>query len=100
MQGEIDHIGAIAELESCSYILFIYTSKICHHPYLRPPVQATASNIECQPVVTQSQYDHYVSQQEDLEKRQKEKELEKAEGQTEGEGYLKLMNILPNMLLK
>lgn len=60
----MDHIGAIAELESCSYILFIYTSKICHHPYLRPPVKAKPSPIECQPLVSQAIYDEYLLKQQ------------------------------------
>ena len=65
LEGEPDHIGAIAELETCSYIIFIYTSKICHHPYLRPPVQATPSPIECQPLVSQAIYDNYVKEEEE-----------------------------------
>lgn len=73
MEGEIDHIGAVAELEACSYILFIYTSKICHHPYLRPPTQATASTIDCQPIVSQSIYDVYVSQLEEVQQKEAEK---------------------------
>ncbi|KAF6028010.1 OS9 [Bugula neritina] len=60
VEGDVDRIGAIAELESCAYTVFVYTSKICHHPYLRPPVQAESRSIECQPIVSQEIYDEYV----------------------------------------
>jgi len=62
----MDQIGAIAELESCSYILFVYTAKVCHHPYLRPPVKAKPVHIDCKPLVSQKTYDNYQVQKAKL----------------------------------
>ena len=64
VDGEPDHIGAVAEIEACTYTLFVYTSKICHHPYLRPTPKAKPSPIECQPLVTQAIYDAYLTDME------------------------------------
>lgn len=91
VEGEIDHIGAIAELEACSYIIFVYTSKICHHPYLRPPTQATASAIECQPIVSQALYDDYLTQLETQKIDEEVGKLNEAELEQLGNGCSELI---------
>ncbi|XP_067932110.1 protein OS-9-like [Watersipora subatra] len=65
VEGEVDRIGAVVELKPCSYIIFVYTSKICHHPYLQSLSQSATFPIECQPIVSQDAYNDYLKRLQD-----------------------------------
>ncbi|XP_008947504.1 PREDICTED: protein OS-9, partial [Merops nubicus] len=36
-EGAGDYIARVDEPQSCSYVLTVHTTRICHHPFLRPP---------------------------------------------------------------
>ena len=65
-EGKGDYISNIDEPESCVYIINVKTTKICHHPYLKPPVKKTPVPITCNPLVTTEQYDEYLVDQEGM----------------------------------
>ena len=54
-----DHVSRIDEPETCGYIIYVQTSKICHHPYLKPPLKSKPVPITCNPVLSSSQYEEY-----------------------------------------
>lgn len=51
------------EPQSCSYVLTVHTTRICHHPFLRPPAGAAPQPILCQPALSPAQYVEYVRAQ-------------------------------------
>ncbi|KAM6308091.1 protein OS-9 isoform 2-T2 [Podargus strigoides] len=62
-EGAGDYIARVDEPQSCSYVLTVHTTRICHHPFLRPPASATPQPIRCQPALSPAQYVQYVRAQ-------------------------------------
>ncbi|NXO49132.1 OS9 protein, partial [Aramus guarauna] len=62
-EGAGDYIARVDEPQSCSYILTVHTTRICHHPFLRPPAGAAPQPILCQPALSPAQYVEYVRAQ-------------------------------------
>ncbi|XP_078545067.1 protein OS-9 isoform X1 [Lissotriton helveticus] len=62
-EGTGDYIARIDEPQSCAYVLTVHTTRICHHPFLRPPSTATPQSIYCQPALSPEQYMEYVKAQ-------------------------------------
>ncbi|XP_025912725.1 protein OS-9 [Apteryx rowi] len=62
-EGAGDYIARVDEPQSCSYVLTVHTTRICHHPFLRPPASATPQPILCQPALSPAQYVEYVRAQ-------------------------------------
>ncbi|XP_065275465.1 protein OS-9 [Emys orbicularis] len=62
-EGSGDYIARVDEPQSCSYVLTIHTTRICHHPFLRPPSTATPQAIRCHPALSPDQYVDYVQAQ-------------------------------------
>ncbi|KAJ8036559.1 ATP-dependent RNA helicase dhx29 [Holothuria leucospilota] len=63
-EGEGDSIARIDEPTTCSYILTIHTTRICHHPYLKPPPKVKPKSVLCSPALTQDQFDIYLYHEE------------------------------------
>lgn len=57
--ASMDSIGQVDEPKSCEYIITVITSKICAIAQLRPPPVRKPLKIDCQPVLTSSEYDKY-----------------------------------------
>ena len=55
----IDYLSDVDELETCAYTLVVYTNKICHHPYLKPPRRTKSVPITCHPLLTEDEYREY-----------------------------------------
>ncbi|KAM9115261.1 protein OS-9 [Pangshura tecta] len=62
-EGSGDYIARVDEPQSCSYVLTIHTTRICHHPFLRPPSTAAPQAIRCHPALSPAQYVDYVQAQ-------------------------------------
>ncbi|NXS57730.1 OS9 protein, partial [Brachypteracias leptosomus] len=62
-EGAGDYIARVDEPQSCSYVLTVHTTRICHHPFLRPPAGAAPQTILCQPALSPAQYVQYVRAQ-------------------------------------
>ncbi|XP_064408474.1 protein OS-9 [Latimeria chalumnae] len=62
-EGSGDYIARVDEPQSCSYVLTVHTTRICHHPYLRPPSVARPQPIKCYPTLSPEQYVEYVKAQ-------------------------------------
>ncbi|XP_075757853.1 protein OS-9 isoform X2 [Pelodiscus sinensis] len=62
-EGSGDYIARVDEPQSCSYVLTVHTTRICHHPFLRPPSTATPQAIRCHPALSPAQYVDYVQAQ-------------------------------------
>ncbi|NXS73192.1 OS9 protein, partial [Pandion haliaetus] len=62
-EGAGDYIARVDEPQSCSYVLTVHTTRICHHPFLRPPAGAEPQPILCQPALSPAQYVEYVRAQ-------------------------------------
>ncbi|KAH0629019.1 hypothetical protein JD844_010756 [Phrynosoma platyrhinos] len=62
-EGSGDYIARVDEPQSCSYVLTIHTTRICHHPFLRPPSTATPQTIRCHPALSPAEYVEYVKAQ-------------------------------------
>ncbi|XP_048379531.1 protein OS-9 isoform X2 [Stegostoma tigrinum] len=72
-EGSGDYIARVDEPQSCNYVLTIHTTRICHHPYLRPAIVAKPQPIKCQPALSPEQYVEYVKAQVTDTKRKVEK---------------------------
>ncbi|NWI87979.1 OS9 protein, partial [Pitta sordida] len=59
-EGTGDYIARVDEPQSCSYVLTVHTTRICHHPFLRPPPGLAPLPIRCQPALAPAQYVQYV----------------------------------------
>lgn len=59
-EGSGDYIARIDEPETCVYVLTVHTTKICHHPDLRPKSHSHNVPIYCNPVITDAQYEQYL----------------------------------------
>ncbi|XP_074836136.1 protein OS-9 isoform X1 [Carettochelys insculpta] len=62
-EGSGDYIARVDEPQSCSYVLTVHTTRICHHPFLRPPSTATPQAIRCHPALSPAQFVDYVQAQ-------------------------------------
>uniref|UniRef100_A0A8D0G8X9 Endoplasmic reticulum lectin n=1 Tax=Sphenodon punctatus TaxID=8508 RepID=A0A8D0G8X9_SPHPU len=62
-EGSGDYIARVDEPQTCSYVLTVHTTRICHHPFLRPPSTATPQAIRCHPDLSPAQYVEYVKAQ-------------------------------------
>ncbi|XP_030052450.1 protein OS-9 isoform X2 [Microcaecilia unicolor] len=62
-EGSGDYIARVDEPQSCSYVLTVHTTRICHHPFLRLPSTATPQSIKCHPALSPEQYVAYVKAQ-------------------------------------
>ncbi|XP_022301578.2 protein OS-9-like [Crassostrea virginica] len=71
-EGTGDYIARLDEPETCSYVLTVHTTKICHHPYLKLPSQQKPVSITCNPAVSDQVYQDYL-QEEQEKKIQREK---------------------------
>ncbi|XP_051865608.1 protein OS-9 isoform X2 [Pristis pectinata] len=72
-EGSGDFIARVDEPQSCNYVLTIHTTRICHHPYLRPAIVSKPHPIKCQPALSPEQYVEYVKAQVSDTKRKVEK---------------------------
>ncbi|XP_059812097.1 protein OS-9 isoform X2 [Hypanus sabinus] len=72
-EGSGDFIARVDEPQSCNYMLTVHTTRICHHPYLRPAVVSKPHPIKCQPALSPEQYVEYVKAQVSDTKRKVEK---------------------------
>ncbi|XP_078057376.1 protein OS-9 isoform X2 [Mustelus asterias] len=72
-EGSGDYIARVDEPQSCNYVLTIHTTRICHHPYLRPAIVSKPQPIKCQPALSPEQYVEYVKAQVTDTKRKVEK---------------------------
>ncbi|KAI0232266.1 hypothetical protein LSAT2_017379 [Lamellibrachia satsuma] len=61
--GQGDYLGRVEEAESCVYVLTVYTTKICRHPYLKPPSVNRPVTITCSPLLDAEQYQEYLDDQ-------------------------------------
>ncbi|XP_073519385.1 protein OS-9 isoform X2 [Phyllobates terribilis] len=61
--GSGDYIARVDEPQSCNYVLTIHTTRICNHPFLRPPSTGTPQPIKCHPALSPEQYVEYVKAQ-------------------------------------
>ncbi|NXK94743.1 OS9 protein, partial [Formicarius rufipectus] len=62
-EGAGDYIARVDEPQSCSYVLTVHTTRICHHPFLRPPPGLAPQPIRCQPALAPAQYVQYMRAQ-------------------------------------
>lgn len=62
-EGSSDYIARVDEPQSCRYVLTVHTSRICQHPFLRPPSSSKPQGIVCQPALSAQQYMDYVKSQ-------------------------------------
>ncbi|KAG8452552.1 hypothetical protein GDO86_004367 [Hymenochirus boettgeri] len=62
-EGSGDYIARVDEPQSCSYVLTVHTTRICHHPFLRPPSTGATQSIKCHPALSPEQYVEYVKAQ-------------------------------------
>ncbi|NXY13584.1 OS9 protein, partial [Atrichornis clamosus] len=62
-EGAGDYIARVDEPQSCSYVLTVHTTRICHHPFLRPSPGLAPQPIRCQPALSPAQYVQYVRAQ-------------------------------------
>lgn len=62
-EGSGDYIARVDEPQSCSYVVTVHTTRICHHPYLRPPSATKPQPIKCYPALSPEQYVEYVHMQ-------------------------------------
>ncbi|KAK2178083.1 hypothetical protein NP493_563g02001 [Ridgeia piscesae] len=63
--GQGDYLGRVEEAESCVYVLTVYTTKICRHPYLKPPSVNRPVTITCSPLLDAEQYQEYLHDQKE-----------------------------------
>ncbi|CAI9553975.1 unnamed protein product, partial [Staurois parvus] len=62
-EGSGDYIARVDEPQSCTYVLTVHTTRICNHPFLRPPSTGTPQSIRCHPALSPEQYVEYVKAQ-------------------------------------
>uniref|UniRef100_A0A8C5P6A1 Endoplasmic reticulum lectin n=1 Tax=Leptobrachium leishanense TaxID=445787 RepID=A0A8C5P6A1_9ANUR len=62
-EGSGDYIARVDEPQSCTYVLTVHTTRICHHPFLRQPSTGTPQSIRCHPALSPEQYVEYVKAQ-------------------------------------
>ncbi|XP_053564178.1 protein OS-9 [Bombina bombina] len=62
-EGFGDYIARVDEPQSCTYVLTVHTTRICHHPFLRPSSNGSPQSIKCHPALSPEQYVEYVKAQ-------------------------------------
>lgn len=62
-EGSGDYLARVDEPQSCSYVVTVHTTRICHHPYLRPPSATKPQPIKCYPALSPEEYVEYVQVQ-------------------------------------
>lgn len=65
-EGTGDYIARLDEPETCSYVLTVHTTKICHHPYLKLPSQQKPVSITCNPAVSDQVYQDYLQEEQGI----------------------------------
>ncbi|XP_065838504.1 protein OS-9-like isoform X2 [Oscarella lobularis] len=65
-QGGGDYIAHIEEPSSCSYVLYVNTMHICHHPYFKPKEPGKVLKITCSPLLKHAEYQLYVERKENV----------------------------------
>ncbi|XP_068123521.1 protein OS-9 isoform X2 [Hyperolius riggenbachi] len=58
-EGSGDYIARVDEPQSCTYVLTVHTTRICNHPFLRPPSSGMPQSIRCHPALSPEQYVEY-----------------------------------------
>lgn len=86
----VDVISRVTEPTSCEYVIIVSTSRICAIPHFRPPPAKKPFKIECQPLLTQSEYDAYEQLKVQHEKLAEEKVKENVKQQKEH--FLKVLD--------
>ncbi|KAB7497801.1 Protein OS-9, partial [Armadillidium nasatum] len=75
-EGMGDYIQQVDEPESCRYVITIATTRVCHHPYLKPNPNRTPHSINCAPALNQDEFEKYQRVQE-IKKAKQESERQK-----------------------
>ncbi|KAF2707739.1 hypothetical protein K504DRAFT_470107 [Pleomassaria siparia CBS 279.74] len=57
-----DRISMIKEIATCSYLMIIYTPRLCNDVAFQPPQENLAYAVSCQPVIPESEVEAYASQ--------------------------------------
>ncbi|KAH9514270.1 Protein OS-9 [Bulinus truncatus] len=70
-----DYLYRIDESETCVYTVIIMTSRICSHPFLKAPVKRQPVPITCNPLLTEDQYQDFLANKAEEEKKAEEKKL-------------------------
>jgi len=60
-EGHGDFVSSVDERETCSYIVIVYTSRICTHPLYGPPESVTSLPISCNPLLSAADYEMYMN---------------------------------------
>ncbi|KAL7643893.1 UNVERIFIED_CONTAM: hypothetical protein RMT77_005902 [Armadillidium vulgare] len=81
-EGMGDYIQQVDEPESCRYVITIATTRVCHHPYLKPNPNRTPHSINCAPALNQDEFEKY----------QKVQEIKKAKQESERQKLLEVDN--------
>lgn len=81
-EGNGDHIARVDEPETCVYVMTVHTTKICHHPFLKPPTPQKTVAITCHPLLSVVQYQEYL---DEIEAEEERKRLEKEKKKQEAE---------------
>ncbi|KAJ4287346.1 Protein OS-9 [Kalmusia sp. IMI 367209] len=55
----MDKIAMIKEVSTCSYLMIIYTPRLCNDVAFQPPQENLAHAISCQPVLSESEVDEW-----------------------------------------
>uniref|UniRef100_A0A8C4PXL5 Endoplasmic reticulum lectin n=1 Tax=Eptatretus burgeri TaxID=7764 RepID=A0A8C4PXL5_EPTBU len=58
--GVQDYLHSVSEPESCVYILWVRTARICQHPMLRPPRHPPSLAVTCHPALSATQYEQHL----------------------------------------
>uniref|UniRef100_UPI00358E8731 protein OS-9 isoform X2 n=1 Tax=Myxine glutinosa TaxID=7769 RepID=UPI00358E8731 len=58
--GVQDYLHSVSEPESCVYILWVRTARICQHPMLRPPRHPPSLTVTCHPALSLTQYEQHL----------------------------------------
>jgi len=59
-----DSIERVDEPESCRYVVNIATTRVCHHPYLKPNPERKPNKINCSPVLEEQKLEKYYKKEE------------------------------------
>ncbi|KAF1959184.1 Pkinase-domain-containing protein [Byssothecium circinans] len=74
-----DRIAMIKEVSTCSYLMIIYTPRLCNDVAFLPPQEDLAHHISCQPVLAPSEIDEWTLENLEYKVRESERLLAQAE---------------------
>ncbi|KAF2636328.1 Pkinase-domain-containing protein [Massarina eburnea CBS 473.64] len=74
-----DRIAMIKEVSTCSYLMIIYTPRLCNDVAFLPPQEDLAHHISCQPVLSPSEIDTWTLENLEYKVRETERLIEEAE---------------------